>query len=193
MITKEYIYIEGLTKEEVVEIVQDMSNLYADVEYSKGIKIFESNKNSFIINFSFKPDFERFKYFVNYLHYPEVENHKAQVRGYWTIDNGDGLPENHSSQRVMLYVSDSDEEGDNVSATFDQELSSYKFGFAVGKEYEPLKKMELKFDEPIVNATEYKLIKTIQPDLTTLKKSSSKGCFLTLFLLIPISIWLVFG
>ena len=110
----------------------------------------------------------------NYLHYPEVENYKAQVRGFWKIDINDGLPENHSEQRVMLYVSDSDEEEDNVYATFEQESNSYKFGFAFGEEYKSLNGVELKFDEPIINSTEYNLMKTIQPDPTILKKTVRK-------------------
>jgi hypothetical protein len=112
MNTKEYINIQGIGKDKIIEAVQAMSNLYADVEFSKGIEIFQSieNQNCYILNFSVRPDFERFKYFVNYLHYPEVEDYKAKVRGFWTIDGADGLPQHHSNQRVMLYVSDLDEE-----------------------------------------------------------------------------------
>lgn len=195
MNTKEYIYIEGIAKEKVIEAVQAMSNLYADVEFSKGIEIFVSNKNQniFIINFSFRPDFERFKYFVNYLHYPEVEDYKAQVRGFWTVDSLDGLPQNHANQRIMLYVSDLDEEGDNVHATFERESNSYKLGFAVGEEYKALNKIELEFDEPKINSTEFDLTKIIQPDPSAKAKQSGKGCLLTLSIIIAASVWIVFG
>ncbi|MDX1446661.1 hypothetical protein [Lishizhenia sp.] len=195
MNTKEYIYIEGIAREKVIEAVQAMSNLYADVEFSKGIEIFESNKNqnSFIINFSFRPDFERFKYFVNYLHYPEVKDYKAQVRGFWTVDRVDGLPQNQTNQRVMLYVSDIDEEGDNVHATFQGETTSYKLGFAVGEAYKALNNLELEFDEYKINSTEFDLTKTIQPNPSVQPKQSGKGCVLTLAIIIIASGWIVFG
>lgn len=195
MNTKGYINIQGIGKDKIIEAVQAMSNLYSDIEFSKGIEIFESNKNknNFIINFSFRPDFERFKYFVNYLHYPEVEDYKARVKGFWTVDSVDGLPQNHVNQRVMLYVSDLDEEGDNVHATFERESNSYKLGFAVGEEYKALNNIELKFDEPKINLTEFNLSKTIQPDPSVKVKHSGKGCLLTLSIIIAASVWVVFG
>lgn len=195
MNTKEYIYIQGVGKDKIIEAVQAMSNLYADVEFSKGIEIFKSkeNQSNFILNFSYRPDFERFKYFVNYLHYPEVENYKAKVRGFWTVDSADGLPQNHSNQRVMLYMSDLDEEGDNVYATFEQESSSYKFGFAIGEDYKVLDSIELEFDEPKINSNEFNLITTVQPDPSVKLKQSGKGCLFTLSIIIGISVWAVFG
>ena len=42
MITTEYISIRGVDNDKVIEAVQVMSNLYADVEFSKGIQIFKS-------------------------------------------------------------------------------------------------------------------------------------------------------
>jgi hypothetical protein len=72
-------------------------------------------------------------------------------------------------------------------------LSSYKFGFAVGEEYKALNRVELEFDEPMIKSAEFNLIKTVQPDPNVKKTQSGIGCFLTLSLLIAISVWFVFG
>lgn len=195
MNTKEYINIEGIGQDKIIEAVQAMADLYSNVEFSNGIEIFQSKENQsrFILNFSFRPDFERFKYFVNYLHYPEVEDYKAKVRGFWTVDSMDRLPPIHLNKRVMLFVSDLDEEGDNVHATFERESNSYKLGFAIGEEYKALNNFELEFDEPKIDPAVFDLIKTIQPDPSVKARQSGKGCLLTLSIIIASTAWFVFG
>lgn len=188
MNTEKYITVEGVYKDKLIEAVQAMSNLYGNVEYSKGIEIYKSDisQDSYVINFAINPDFERFKYFVNYLHYPEVEDYKAMVRGYWTIDESDGLQNKHLNQRVMLYVSDSDKEGDNVHATFERATKAVKLGFALGEEYEELSNLEFHLEENKPKGTDFSSLKTINPDPVAVKKAG-KGCLLTIAFLLAIA------
>lgn len=191
---KAYIIIQDSDPNQVIEAVQKMSDLYVDVDFSRGIKIFQSKENpsSFVLNFSFLPDFERFKYFVNYLQYPHVDNFSGTVRGFWTISSNDDLPKKHISQRVMLYVSDLDEDGDNVYATFDAEQNAYILGFAMGHEYQRLNQVDLPFKEPAIQSSQFNLVQTIQPDPSAIKKRSGKGCLLVLTFMILCATWLLF-
>ena len=193
MNTQEYISIQGANSDKIIEAVQIMSNRYPDDESSKGIEIFQSveDQNSFILNFTNKPEFEIFKCYVNYLNYPEVDNYKANVRGFWTIDDSDDLSQNHLNQRVMLYIPDSDDEYDNVYMSFANGMSSYKYGFAVSHGYRTLDRTELKFDEPTINSLEFNLIKTIQPDPNA-SNSSVPGCLVILPFLIAILTFTIF-
>ena len=187
-----YIIVKNISDSNVITIVQDLANLYNDIEYTKGINIYKSNKetNSFYIDFSNTPDFERFNYFVNYLHYPEAKDINPElVRGYSTIGNEDGLPSNHLGDRVMLYVSSYDEEGDNVFTQFKSQDKPVKLGFASGHEYQNQDKKEFDFVELEVNDSDYRLLKSISPDMEAVKKSN-KGC-LGLFLVLALFLGLI--
>jgi len=151
-----------------------LANLYADTEFTKGISIFKSYKNEFVINFRNNPDFERFKYCVNYLHYPEVQSYEGKVFGYWTISETDNLKQ-HLHKRVLLYVSENDTEGDNVYAIFEGADKPAKLGFAIGDDYQELKEKEFEFGEPEIDKSIFQLIETIDPTVTS-KKESSSGC-----------------
>ncbi len=184
MNTESYILIKGVSGDKLPAAVQAMSNLYEAVDYSHGIEIFKSKKeqDTFLINFSNIPDFERFKYFVNYLFYPEIDNYKAVVRGYWTIKKEDDLLSDHIDQRVMLYVSETDKEVDNVLAVFNGKDSTVKLGFVRGKEYTALNNVEFDFEEIKPEDSEYELLKSISPEPGAVKKAG-KGCMLMLTIL----------
>lgn len=172
-----YIYIIGPEEKKLKEAVQSLANLYTDTEFTKGISIFKSNKNEFVINFRNNPDFERFRYFVNYLHYPEVESYEAKVFGYWTISEDDNLKQ-HLHKRALLYVSENDTEGDNVYAIFEGADKPAKLGFAAGDNYQLLKVKEFEFGEPEIEESTFQLIETIDPTVTS-KKKPGLGCMLT--------------
>jgi len=165
-----YIYIIGPEEEQLIGAVQSLANLYANTEFTKGISIFKCDKNEYVINFRNNPDFERFKYFVNYLHYPEVDSYEAKVFGYWTISEFDNLKQ-HLYKRALLYVSENDTEGDNVYALLKGADKLAKLGFATGREYQHLKVKEFEFSEPEIDRSEFKLIETIDPTVTSKKKS----------------------
>jgi len=178
MNTDQYIVVKKVSDSEVVKIIQEVSDLYHTIEYSKGINIYKSNteQSSYLIGFTNKPDFERFKYFVNYIEYPETRNPNAIVRGYCSIGNDSRLSNHHIGDRVLLYVSKNDEDFDNVHGQFKNHHKPVLLGFASGEEYKPLDKVEIEFDEPTINKAGYSLLKTISPDMEAIKKSK-KGCF----------------
>ena len=187
MNSSHYISVSGPSAEKMNEAVQAMSNLYVDVDYARGIEVYKS-KDRFIINFKMLPDFERFKYFVNYLHYPEVDDYRAEVRGYWTLDRSDDLNEKHPGKRVMLYVSPLDKDGDNVNGVIAEGTETYKLGFSSGEEYVPLNNLEIPYEEDVPDADAFELLSIIDPNPRAVVDSavpvSGKGCLVTLILII---------
>ncbi|HSI74822.1 MAG TPA: hypothetical protein VK957_02955 [Lunatimonas sp.] len=169
-----YIYIIGPEEKKLKEAVLSLVNLDSDTEFTKGIAIYKSDKNEYVINFRNSPDFERFKYFVNYLHYPEVNSYEAKVFGYWTITENDNLKQ-HLHKRALLYVSENHTEGDNVYALFKGADKLAKLRFATGREYQELKEKEFEFGESEIDEPIFQLIGTINPTVTSKKKSGS-GC-----------------
>ena len=191
MKTKPYITIDGVETSKLISAVQMMANLYSDLEFVESIEISKSEKDEdkYLIEFRIKPDFERFKYFVNYLHYPQVENYNASVKGYWTIDKSDKLPQKHTAQRVMLFIPESDNEGDNVYAKFKSEDKTYKFGFAIGENYQEVDNVLQEFEDEKISKFENKLIKTISPDPDAKKGKQSSGCLGSFMFLLTLVTW----
>lgn len=158
-----YIIVSGPSNELLEMAVQQMADLYADTEYSQGIELYKSknNKDQFIIRFAIDPDFERFKYFVNYLHYPKVQNYSARVLGYFKLNEEKIDLGELKNERLLLYVSDQDTEGDNVNGIFENGDKTIKFGFALGEEYKELGYKEFDFQEPEIKNEDYEHIKTL--------------------------------
>ncbi|AUC14598.1 hypothetical protein BTO06_05360 [Tenacibaculum sp. SZ-18] len=83
----------------------------------------------------------------------------------------------------MLFVSELDEDGDNVYAAFENNAQNFKLGFAVGHEYEPLNIRDKQFVETLINQNDFSLIKTVNPNPELKKKELNSGCSL-LFIII---------
>ena len=186
-----YIFIAGPTEDQLKSGLQELAELYADTGFTEDISVFKSVKadSQYIINFENKPDFERFKYFVNFLRYPIDTKYTAKVLGFWTIAELDKMPEPLIGKRLLLYVSDNDTEGDNVYAIYSDANSTIKLGFAMGEEYKELESTEFQFVEPQLNIEDYEIIFNISPD-SNAKKISSGGCAPLLFFVGLISIGL---
>ncbi len=182
---EKYIFFPKIEITELEKIIQEMADLYYDVEYTSGIEIYTSKTktNFYIINFSQVPDFDRFKYFVNYIAWGENHALQNEVKGYWTINENDEVPSKHLNERTMLFVSELDEDGDNVYAAFENNSKNFKLGFAVGHEYEPLNITDKEFVETPINPNDFSLIKTINPNPELKKKELNSGCSL-LFIII---------
>ncbi|GAA0892740.1 hypothetical protein GCM10009122_24190 [Fulvivirga kasyanovii] len=189
-----YIFIAGPTEEQLNSGLQELAELYSDTGFTEGMSVHKSLKsdNQYIVNFSNMPDFERFKYFVNFLHYPIETQYTAKVMGFWTIGQLDKIPEQFSGKRLLLYVSENDTEGDSVFAIYPGAKSTVKLGFAMGEEYQELESKEFEFVEPQLNNEDYRLVSTISPDPNAKKKSAS-GCapVLILFGLLSVGLYLL--
>lgn len=162
-----YIFIVEPTEEQLNSGLQELANLYADTGYTENIILLKSLKveNRYIVNFKNTPDFERFKYFVNFLQYPIETEYTAKVMGFWTVDKSDQIPGHMIDKRLLLYVSEKDTAGDSVFAIYSGAESTVKFGFALGEEYQELGSKEFEFAEPKLNEKEYNVINTISPDM----------------------------
>tara|TARA_R110001592_G_scaffold88961_1_gene261771 strand:- start:2118 stop:2705 length:588 start_codon:yes stop_codon:yes gene_type:complete len=186
-----YIFISGPTVDQLKFGLQELADLYSDTGFTEGISVFKSMSadNQYIINFNNTPDFERFKYFVNFLIYPLETTYSAKVFGFWTVSEIDKIPEPLIGKRLLLYVSDNDTEGDNVYAVYSGAQSTIRMGFALGEVYKELETREFEFVEPQLNLQDYEIIDTISPD-PNIKKKSTKGCAPVLFFIGLVSIGL---
>lgn len=103
--------------------VKQMSDLYAETGFTKEIVIYEKEGGEYVLNFTYRPDFERFKYFCYYLAYPSQGMQVWWMRGYW------GLNDNSTEwgKKLMLYPSV--EKGRALLGV--AEGSSYTFEFNV--------------------------------------------------------------
>ncbi|WP_323757092.1 hypothetical protein [Roseivirga sp.] len=182
-----YILVIGPSEKDFLNAVQSMADLYSNTEFVKDIKTFKSNtnENQYLLSFTNSPDFERFKYFVNYLNYAEIQDYSAKVLGFWTIEKEDKLPDEKLGKRVLLYVSDSDDEGDNVYAVFEGEYKTYKMGFGIGHEYSELETKEFDFAEPKITISNFEAMSKISPDPNAKPPSKlGNGCALAIVILI---------
>ncbi|MBF8962912.1 hypothetical protein I0P70_06625 [Pontibacter sp. FD36] len=182
MESSNYILLYGPRQEDVASAVQQLTDLYAESGFTDGITVKKSTvkEDLYMLYFSNQPDFERFKYFVNYLTYPEVDNFKAKVLGYWTVTAEDNLPQKYIGQRALVYVSEQDTEGDNVCAVFEGHESAIKMGFASGEEYQVLGEKEFSFYEPQFETQDFSPLKTFTPDGSHHQEATKPGCSLML-------------
>ncbi|SNR15894.1 hypothetical protein [Tenacibaculum jejuense] len=188
---EKYIIVDGLSKKDLIDFVQKLANLYSDTGFTKEVKIFENRTvpNEFFINFSQNTDFERFKYFVNFLFYPcsTKGDSSHKVYGYWTLSKGDDINKELYGKRIQLYISENDEDGDNVYGIPKNWTESIKLGFACGHEYVPLGKKEFDFFEKKYSKSDFSALQSIYGVMDKTEKEKT-GCsfFLVLTILIGI-------
>lgn len=176
MAIQNYIFVDGPSEQELTATIQEIAILYKDENYTKGIDVYKELKsnNQYLIKFTNKPDFEGFKCFLNFLYYPNDTVLKAKALGFWTVKAQDKTPKHLIGRILLVYVSDSDTEGDNVMATYEGAKGTIKFGFAMGEEYRELDYRELAFVEPNLNKEDYQQIGTISPEPMKKKKRSTR-------------------
>jgi len=172
-----YILIENVSETEVRTILNNLSLLYADTGFVNEIELYNTGKG-FLVTFPFNPDFERFQYFVNYIHYPENISTKPKVKGYWTISLDDNTQIDETGKKLLLYVSKNDKEYDNVSVVTEDNRS---FLFDFGGKVIDLDNCELTFEKPEVDINKYEKLKNIVLDPEKIKaaKKNNSGCSLS--------------
>lgn len=109
-----YIIAENISTHEIEETLRVLADLYSYSGYTDGIQLYQKKDNdtSFLICFTNPPDFDRFSYFVNYIHYPE--NGKPAVKGFYMVNDIDIDGEFKIGNWVLVFVSKMDERYDNV-------------------------------------------------------------------------------
>lgn len=110
-----YIIAENISTHGIEEILRDLANLYSDITYADGIQLYQKkdDSTSFLICFTNPPDFDRFSYFVNYIHYPE-NGKSTTVKGFYQVTDIDIKGEFKIGNWVLVFVSKMDEDYDNV-------------------------------------------------------------------------------
>lgn len=104
-----------------------------------------------VITFPYDIDFERFCYFVNFIHYPFDIVYEPQIRAWTTTKQGDSwMAEQIVNKKVMLYIPSDDQEHDNVYLTTSDGIG-YKMGFALGEASQPMKSPRAQFEQPTVD------------------------------------------
>jgi hypothetical protein len=116
--TDPYIIIKNIKGSVLEKILFEYADLESHLDYVKGIQMYrhKNNTDSFLILFINKPDFERFNYIVNYIRYPfNFENLKHFIRGFiYSADINNNFEFNIGGW-LMVYISESDKDYDNVS------------------------------------------------------------------------------
>ena len=176
MSIEKYIITESKEQDKMLSAIQDLANLYSESGFASKILVHKlnSNKNQYVLTFPNDPNFEHFKYFVNYLHYPEASSFGEKTKGYWTIEIEEGIPKQYFNSRAMLYVSNNDTEYDNVYVAFNTTSEHFKLGFASREEFVKLNSSEPIFSEKTFDLSELELIQTITPNLIVVKKNKQK-------------------
>jgi len=142
------ITIKGGSHADVKRALQKWINLYTK-NLADGLRfeLYKNGRGSHLIKADEGLNNEYFYYLINYLRYPEGIDYKVDVKGYTR-----GKDENElKSKNLMVYLSSSDPEYDNVFITAEDDLN-YKmdFGGNVTQENESEKytyPSELKFSE----------------------------------------------
>jgi hypothetical protein len=159
-----YIIISDATEQEVLQVVQDLADLYVDSEYSRGIQVHKHSRqeNTFLIAFTKTPVFEHMLYSFNYFAYPEKVKYKATLKGYCNMDIKTSKLSTIYGKRLMMHVSDKHKTYDNILAvTADNE--SYKMGFALADDFKKLPDCEAPFYEAELLPGDFTLIEQISP------------------------------
>ena len=185
---EKYIIVNGLEEKKLNDDVQELANLYADTGFTKEVRIFKSKiaSNVFVINFSRDTDFERFKYFVNFLFYPFDYESNHEVYGYWNLTQDDDINKELYGKRIQLYISANDEDGDNVYGIPQNWDETIKLCFAIGRAYVPIGRKEFDFFEKSLSKSDFFELK---PIYGIINKSENKktGCSFIFLILISIT------
>ena len=103
------------------------------------------------ITFPYDIDFERFCYFVNFIHYPFDIVYTPDIKAWTTTKKGDAwMTEQIINKKVMLYIPSDDQEKDNVHLTTSDNLG-FIMGFAIGEASQPMNKPRALFENPTVD------------------------------------------
>ena len=163
MLTENFILVNNATAANIQTVLQNLATLYATTGFTYGIELFKDNNSNqrFLITFKNAPDFDRFAYFTNYIHYPEgFEVWDAGVDGFYRVKPDETTEDFHSGEWIQLYVSKTDDAYDNVSIV---NASNISFLFDFGGKTKHLPLTEKTFHLPDIQKSNYVLLKVIVP------------------------------
>lgn len=175
----DYILIDGLTLMKLEECLTSLLEFYGHDTGIGSIDIYNTGQsdNQYIVTFPVKPGLERFRYFVNFLTYPVIEeglSSPPKVIGYSTVQEREQQSKQMSSKRWMIYVPEKDTEFDMVYGIYAGAPSTIKFPFDLPERTEELSFKQFDFAEPQINFNELELTGTVHTPEGI--KQVKKGC-----------------
>ena len=119
------IIIKGGSYSDIKKALQQWMNLYEkDLVSDITLELYKNGRGHHIIKADKRIDNERFYYLVNYLYYPEGINYTINIEGFTTAAN----PEMIRNKNLLIYIPDTDKEGDNVFAVT-EDNNTFKIDF----------------------------------------------------------------
>lgn len=158
-----YITVENIASQDLEICLMDLANLYAQTDFVNGLQLRKRKgyKDTFFIEFLNQPDFERFVFFVNYLHYPEhLHTNDQVVRGYFNTEGFNVKHEYNYGEWLMIYVSKTDKNFDNVNIV---NCNNQSFILDFGGRIKKLKECPTPFFKSEIIKSQYELIISIAP------------------------------
>jgi len=123
------IVIKGGSHSDIKKALQQWIELYSDdLETDIKFELYKTGQESHLIVADKRLNNEKFNFLVNYLRYPEDIEYKISIEGYTTAKKEKLYPENIQNKRLLIYISESDKEFDNVFVTT-EDNETYKVDF----------------------------------------------------------------
>jgi hypothetical protein len=172
MLTENFILIENVTETDIVTVLSNLANLYADTGFTDGIELSQYNNfnNRFLVTFRNTPDLERFAYFVNYIYYPKgFEVFQPLVKGFYQIKHIEAGTDFKPGDWLQIYVSKNDTAFDNVSIV---NAANESFLFDFGGKTTKNSFTEEKYHLSTIGRSECSLLKLISPVSKALEETS---------------------
>lgn len=174
MLKENFILVENINETAISAILSNLADLYSDTGFTHGIELSRhaTSNRKFLVTFRNNPDFDRFAYFVNYIHYPaDVEVLGIFVKGFYQIKEVNATIDFKSGEWLQLYVSKNDTEYDNVSIV---NADNKEFLYDFGGKIKNLGFTEERYHLPSIDKNEYSLITVINPSASSSTNSSQE-------------------
>lgn len=124
------ILIKGGEYSKIRQALSQWLSLYCDnLDDDFFFELYAIGNEEYIIKAPNSLDNENFNYLVNYLYYPNDIQYKVNIEGFTTAKNNRLFPKEYLNKKLLLYIPETDKEGDNVYAvTSDNENIKIDFG-----------------------------------------------------------------
>lgn len=188
-----YIIVDSLPLMKLKECLTSLLEFYSLDTGIQFISVHSTahSDNQYIVTFPILPDFERFRYFVNFLTYPVIKeglSSPPKVVGFYTEQENPKQSVQTEAKRWMIYVPENDTEFDMVYGVYASASATTKFPFSLQERTEKLSFKQFDFVEPQIDFDKLSLVATVHAPEGLEKEKS--GCFgaLTVSLTILISL-----
>lgn len=153
IVNDKLVIVEDISQNDIKKILQEFCNSYNKETFQAIPRLIKLTDKKFAVTFPYDIKFEIFCYFINYVNYPMGFDRHFKSVGWTTTKASDTwITEKCVNKNVMLYVSNFDNEYDNVFLTTSDSIG-YKLGFAMGEEKQLLDRPEKNYvKQPISNS-----------------------------------------